>query len=147
MNLFDPSVRERIKQRVRNLQPDSQRQWGRMDTAKMVCHISDQLRAGLGDIPTKLIKSPMAYPPVKQLVVYVLPWPKGKVKAPSEAFTTAPAGWDHDKGKLIELIDRFAARGPGGAWPIHPLFGRMSGRMWGALSGKHLDHHLRQFGM
>jgi hypothetical protein len=27
------------------------------------------------------------------------------------------------------------------------VFGRISGRSWGALQYKHLDHHLRQFGV
>jgi hypothetical protein len=33
------------------------------------------------------------------------------------------------------------------AAPEHPAFGRLSGRAWGALVYRHMDHHLRQFGL
>ena len=29
----------------------------------------------------------------------------------------------------------------------HPFFGRMTGEEWDRLLWKHLDHHLRQFGV
>jgi hypothetical protein len=28
----------------------------------------------------------------------------------------------------------------------HPMFGRMSGRLWSQLTYRHFDHHLTQFG-
>ena len=30
---------------------------------------------------------------------------------------------------------------------IHPLFGSMSRREWGVVTYKHVDHHLKQFGV
>jgi hypothetical protein len=30
---------------------------------------------------------------------------------------------------------------------VHPVFGTLSGKAWGALGWRHLDHHLRQFGV
>lgn len=33
------------------------------------------------------------------------------------------------------------------SWPPSRVFGRISGRSWGVLQHKHLDHHLRQFGV
>ena len=51
-----------------------------------------------------------------------------------------------DVSQLRALVGRFADRGPAGAWPASRVFGRISGRSWGVLQYKHLDHHLRQFG-
>jgi hypothetical protein len=45
------------------------------------------------------------------------------------------------------LMDRFAARGQDGPWVDHPAFGRLSPRAWGVLVYRHMDHHLRQFGV
>ena len=32
-------------------------------------------------------------------------------------------------------------------WQEHPAFGRLARRAWGVLAYRHLDHHLRQFGV
>ncbi len=44
-------------------------------------------------------------------------------------------------------VDRCGQQDAQGDWPKHPLFGPLSGEEWGALSWKHLDYHLRQFGV
>jgi hypothetical protein len=30
---------------------------------------------------------------------------------------------------------------------VHPMFGKMTADQWGRSMWKHLDHHLRQFGV
>ena len=32
-------------------------------------------------------------------------------------------------------------------WNPHPIFGAFTHQQWGQLQYKHLDHHLRQFGV
>jgi Protein of unknown function (DUF1569) len=32
-------------------------------------------------------------------------------------------------------------------WPEHPVFGEMTPRAWCVLGYRHMDHHLRQFGI
>jgi len=49
--------------------------------------------------------------------------------------------------RLRDLVQRFAARGSAAAWPASRVFGRISGSSWGVMLHKHLDHHLRQFGV
>jgi len=52
-----------------------------------------------------------------------------------------------ERTRLVELINRFVARGEIAAGKeTHPFFGKMTGQEWGELMYKHLDHHLRQFG-
>src|SRR6266705_3252192 len=55
--------------------------------------------------------------------------------------------WSADVSRLRDLVQRFAARGAAAAWPASRVFGRMSGPSWGVMLHKHLDHHLRQFGV
>ena len=52
-----------------------------------------------------------------------------------------------DVTRLRALIRRFGDRGPAAEWSPSRVFGRISGRSWGVLEHKHLDHHLRQFGV
>jgi hypothetical protein len=84
---------------------------------------------------------------MKQAFLYWLPWPKGGVQAPPEAFVTRPTDWDADVAALEMLVARLAARGPRGAWPEHSHFGPLNGRQWGVFCYRHFDHHLRQFGV
>jgi hypothetical protein len=118
-----------------------------MTAAQMVAHLTDQMHHALGDCPVKARPGPLRSAAVRYAAIYLVPWPKGRVKGPPEAFTTRPTSWEADVGGLEELLGRFAARGPKGHWPDHALFGHMSGSDWGVFVHKHFDHHLRQFGV
>jgi hypothetical protein len=78
-------------------------------------------------------------------LIHVLPWPKGKAKAPPGTLGTSAAGWEVDRASLVDLIVRFAAAPASQLAPTHPMFGRMTPRDWDVLMYRHLDHHLRQF--
>ena len=56
--------------------------------------------------------------------------------------------FEEERTRLATLIDRFVQHGPesAGRYP-HAFFGRLSGDEWGRLMYKHIDHHLRQFGV
>jgi hypothetical protein len=142
--MFDADTRRHFQQRIESLTPQARRRWGRLTPSEMVCHVSDQLRMALGEIPTKPVPSLMRYAPIKRLVIGPLPWPHG-AKGAAETFTTRPVDWEQDVALLGELLERFGARGAQETWPDHPLFGQMSRDLWGRLTCKHLNHHLRQF--
>ncbi len=118
-----------------------------MNAHQMVCHLADQLRVALGEIKTQSRPGLLRFRPVRRLLVYWLPWPKGKLPTAPEMLTTAPSEWDRDIAALDALIARFAARSPSEEWAVHLAFGPLSGWEWGVLCWKHLDHHLRQFGV
>lgn len=144
--IFDPNVRASLTSRLQAIQPDAPRQWGTLTCNQMMAHVGDQLRMAVGDIACPLGGGPMAHFPMKHLILYVLPWPKAKAKSPPQGFTTDPGEFDADREAVLALIDRLAAQAGSSEWPVSPVFGRMSQTDWGALSAKHLDHHLRQFG-
>jgi len=53
-----------------------------------------------------------------------------------------------ERERLRGLIERFTAAGPaGGTMHPHSFFGRLTPEEWATLMYKHLDHHLRQFGV
>ena len=53
-----------------------------------------------------------------------------------------------EKNKLLDVVQRFHTGGPSkvGKFP-HPMFGAFTSEQWGRAMWKHLDHHLRQFGV
>jgi hypothetical protein len=146
-SLFDQRDREVMLGRLSRLTPDRKPLWGRFSAPEMICHVSCGLRQGLGELETAPPSGPFSRAPINWFVIHVLPWPKGKAQSPPEFLATRPTTWDADVGRLRDLITRFAARGPSAQWPPSRVFGRISGRSWGALQHKHLDHHFRQFGV
>jgi hypothetical protein len=117
-----------------------------MSAPQMVAHLTDQMRHVLGDEAVADRPGPLRWPLVRFASIYLLPWPKGRIKGPPEAFMTQPKSWAADMGQLEELLERFAARDRKDSWPDHALFGQMNGRDWGVFIHKHFNHHLRQFG-
>ena len=118
-----------------------------MTAPRMVGHLGDQLRLALGEIEVPATRSPLRFTPIKQLLIYFLPWPKGKIKAPPAALTTDPGTWEKDVATLRALLEQFAGFEPAGSWAPHPFFGTMSRGLWAGLTRRHFDHHLRQFGV
>ncbi len=145
-SMFDDASRAAMLARLKRLDAAAPRRWGRMSAPQMVTHLTDQMHHALGDCPVQPRPGPLRWPPVRYASIYLLPWPKGRIEGPREAFATQPTHWDADVAALEALVDRFVARGPGGRWPDHALFGHMSGSDWGVFVHKHFDHHLRQFG-
>jgi len=145
-SMFDPVTREKFRKRIGKLSPKSERRWGTMSPQKMVCHLGDQVRLALGELDARPIPGPMRYAPMRWLAINVVPWPHG-FKGPPETFTTNAREWERDIVALESLLEELAVRSEQRVWPEHPVFGRMTGSLWGRLTCKHFDHHLRQFGV
>ncbi|MFI5198339.1 MAG: DUF1569 domain-containing protein, partial [Thermoanaerobaculia bacterium] len=75
--------------------------------------------------------------------------PMGKNAPTDPTFVIAGArDFEKEKARLLAIATRFASSGPAAVnGRIHSFFGVMTGDEWGVLMWKHLDHHLRQFGV
>src|SRR5687768_13775127 len=133
-SMFDLEVRIVFQRRIRSLRPDAQRRWGKMTTSQWVGYLADLLRIALGQLATQPIGEVLRYSPMRQLVIDVLPWPKGRIQGPPEAFTSSPDRWERDVATLLALLETFGGCGRQGMWAPHPNFGRMSGPLWGRLT-------------
>lgn len=148
-NLYEADRVEEIKKRVANLTPASQRQWGTMDAPQALAHCSAAMEMATGDnlLPRMLIG---------RLIGRVV---KTKALGNSEPLRrntpTAKAlvisdnrDLAREQQRLCALIDKFAKAGPQGCTNHpHTFFGPLTPVEWAALMYKHLDHHLRQFGV
>lgn len=145
-SMFDDVVRKQIIARLRALTPDAERRWGTMTAPRMIAHLYDQMTHTLGDATVESMPGWMHNPVIKYMAIYVLPWPKGRIKGPAGAFVTKPAEWPADVARLEEQLHRLATKRDQAAWPDHPKFGAMNGRDWATFCYRHFDHHLTQFG-
>ena len=138
--------REALCRRIASLTPASSPRWGRMTVDRMLAHLSQSARMALGELPVRPRgKRAFQVFPLKHLILYVFPFPKGAPSAP-ELLAASPATVEDEKRALLALMARLARELAEGAGPAHPLFGPLSREEWGALAYKHSDHHLRQFG-
>lgn len=144
--LFDEKQRNAMLARILSVTPGARAQWGKMNAEEMLDHLVQSLRMGVGELDVKPKKLPIRYPPLRELIIYLLPFPKGAPTAP-ELRPPNVAAMEESKRELARLFADFGARASQTAWPEHPAFGRIGRRGWGVLSYRHFDHHLRQFGV
>lgn len=135
-----------ILDRIGSLTPTSSPRWGRMAAPEMLAHLTQSMRMATGELPVRSKKVFLRHLPIKQLVIYLLPFPKGLPTAP-ELLARRPAIWAAEIAALRDAVDAFAERSRTDPWPDHPVFGAMSAEDWSVLQYRHADHHLRQFGV
>ena len=144
-SIWQDEDRREITDRVGRVAWDRRAEWGKFTAPRMVCHLADSLKMAMGDLKVASKRLPIRYPPLKQLVIYVAPFPKGAPTAP-ELLAREPAEWTSDIADLQGLLARAGSARTTDTWPEHPAFGALSTRAWGVLIYRHMDHHLKQFG-
>lgn len=146
-SMWDPSVRSSVAERARSLTPDSKAGWGKFNVSGMMAHLNDSYRMALGEliIPSKNL--PLRYTPIKQLVIFVLPFPKGAPTAPQLLARCDGASLAEEQQALTTMLARLAAVKPGDPLQEHPAFGVLTHHAYGVLMARHTDHHLKQFGV
>ena len=133
-----------LLKRLQRVRSDATPAWGSLTAPRMVCHIADQMRVALGDVPARPIHNFASRTLVKFLVIETgIKPPRGKIQTAPEMLMSQPTSWEADLAACVDLAERVAR---GSATAVHPAFGPLSPREWGRLCWKHLDHHLVQFG-
>jgi len=145
-SVWEPSVRDELKHRLAHLAPGVTPGWGKLTAPQMVLHIIQSFRSSTGELFVKPKFTPLRFFPLKEAVIYWLPFPKNVPTAP-ELLSGTPGEWADDVQRLGQLIDRYATLRQDAIWPVHAAFGRMTGEQWGILMYRHTDHHFRQFGV
>ena len=87
---------------------------------------------------------------IKPLILYVLPMPKEVKTSPEmnqQESGRKPLEFNADKTMVIDSINKLGSLLVDHDCKHHPFFGKMSAKEWAILAHKHIDHHLRQFGV
>jgi hypothetical protein len=147
---FDPRDRAAILQRVERLTADRVPRWGRMNAQEAICHLADLVRVALNEKRCEPLGLPLSWPVISTFIVWIMPWPKGVDTAPElrpGLGMTSPTEFDRDRRELVALLQRFSDHPVDRAFGPSPAFGPMGRASWGRFMWRHLDHHLRQFGL
>ncbi len=148
-NLFEAATAEEVKERIARLGPKSERQWGKMTAPQAMAHCSVAMEWAVGDnFPSRMFVGRLFGPMAKSQVLKDEK-PMGRNAPTARSLVVSD---ERELGKecqrLSALVERFCAGGPQGCTKHpHTFFGRMTPEEWAALMYKHVDHHLRQFGV
>jgi hypothetical protein len=148
-NLFEAARVKEVKERIANLKPESPRQWGTMNAAQAMAHCAAGMELALGDrTPPRMFPGRIVGGIIKPMVL----GNDEPMRRNSPTVKGLLVRDERDLGmeceRLCELINRFCAAGPTGCTRHpHSFFGRLTPDEWAVLMYKHLDHHLRQFGV
>ena len=145
-SIHNDADRAEIVKRMGSLSVLSAGRWGSMNITGMLRHLRLSTRMALGELPVVSANKRAFHKfPLKHLLLYVLPFPKGAPTAP-ELKPGDVASFEEERAAVLELFERIATGPSEGTGPEHPLFGPMTWREWGVVTYKHADHHLKQFG-
>lgn len=146
-SLANPAVRAEMLDRLQRLSPDAAARWGRMNATQMLTHLVDWMAMADGSLDVAPIHKPgLRYPPLKQLAIYWLPFPRNVMTAP-ELKGRPPRNWSIELETVRQRLADYESLSTRVDWPPHPVFGRMTRRAWCVFAYRHMDHHFRQFGV
>jgi Protein of unknown function (DUF1569) len=147
-NLFQADAVDEVMSRIDKLQPTAQRQWGKMDVAQMMAHCSVGLDLASGRLvlPRVLIGrliGPFVRP------IYSNDKPFSRNSPTDKKFVISDQrDFGREQEQLKTRLRQFHQGGEAQCTKHpHPFFGALTPQEWATGMYKHLDHHLRQFGM
>lgn len=149
-NLFDAAVTAQVQTRLKKLGPQSERQWGKMTAPQMLAHCSISMQWALGEVIPE--KGPLPARLLGRLIKPMVFRNEDPIRKNSPTAKSLIVADERDlnseRDHLSGLITKFAAGGSAVCTQHpHSFFGKMTPEEWAALMYKHLDHHLRQFGV
>lgn len=146
-NIFNLDDKNEIINRIDELHPDSKPMWGKMSVAQMLAHCVAPTRVALGETtPKRNIFGILFGKTAKKKLVGKKPFPKNLPTDPSFVIKHSPDFYEK-QNELKDVIEKLYNKDKNTLADKHPFFGKMTIDDWGVLSYKHLDHHLRQFGV
>ena len=147
-NLLNKTASDSIIARAETLKVDNAPVWGEMNATEMLLHCNlcnkQILEEGRGNKKTTLKQFLL-----RILALYIAPSFKKGIASEKRNDTKGlidSSCFDAQKKEFIHIIKQF----PYNNQPLtltHPAFGNISTTKWGIAAYKHMDHHLRQFGV
>lgn len=147
-SFFNPADTQELVERINTLTPASQRLWGKMDVAQMMAHCSILLRIARGlDKPKRRLLGILLGWAVKKDYFSEKEYPRNSYTDPTFKVVDKKI-FEEERQKLLDHITAFSATGAAGCTTHpNPFFGRLTPDEWAQGQYKHIDHHLKQFGV
>jgi hypothetical protein len=148
-NIFSKQISESVIQRINQLTPNTQPQWGKMSVDQMLAHCNVTYEMAFENIhpkPNFLMKF-ILKSFVKKTVTNEEPYKRSSQTAP-QFIIKGDKDFEAEKNRLVGYIRKTADLGENhfDNKESHS-FGHLNKTEWNNMFYKHLDHHLTQFGV
>ena len=148
-DIFNPTTAAELKQRIDQLSPASRPLWGKMSVSQMLAHCNVIYELAYDNKypkPNPLMRLLLKLL-VKNKVVNETPYKQGSPTAPVFRVTNEK-DFEFEKNRLINHIEKTQKLGATHfEGREYHSFGSLTAQEWNNMFYKHLDHHLRQFGV
>lgn len=147
-SIFSPVDNKNLIERIEKLTPITLSQWGKMTVSQMMEHCQQPIKVAHGTL--KLKSNWMSFlfgKMMKKKLLERKPFAHGMPTVKEFKILHEP-DFESAKKELVYLVTLFADKGHACIKNTkHPFFGEMTMQEWDVLQWKHLDHHLKQFGV
>lgn len=145
-NLFDPSVKKDILDRINKLTPQSQPRWGKMNVSQMLAHLQMPMGVAIGShtLPRTFFGRIVGRF-AKPILYNEKPFKQNLPTDPSFVMTRYEKDFEKEKQGVTAMINHFDEEKI--VNEVHPFFGKLTKDQWSKGMYKHIDHHLQQFGV
>jgi Protein of unknown function (DUF1569) len=147
-NLYQPAAVQEVIARIDQLQPSLPRLWGKMDAAQMMAHCSAALEMASGKfVARRTFLGRILGPRFRHLLTEDKPFARNNPTS-NELRVVDNREFAREKERLVQCVREFYYGGEAGCTTHpHPFFGAITPLEWSTGMYKHLDHHLKQFGV
>ena len=147
-SLFDPTDNQLMIDRINKLTADTKPLWGKMNVSQMLAHSQVPLKVAYGKVTLKRgLMGKLFGGIAKKKLTGEKDFDKNLPTDKNFIINDTP-DFEEAKTNLVNLVREFTNAGPSGLTKEpHPFFGKLTPQEWDILMWKHLDHHLRQFGV
>lgn len=147
-SMFIKTDVDEIIERINKLTPETQRQWGKMNVEQMLVHCRYSVETATGDrFAPRTFMGRLIGGFFKPMTTNDKSFGHGSPTS-SDFIITDTESFEIEKNSLIELVQKLYDGGKANVTDKpHAFFGHLNPTQWGALMHKHLDHHLKQFGV
>ncbi|MBJ2175749.1 DUF1569 domain-containing protein [Aureibaculum sp. A20] len=146
-NIFNKDISENVIQRINNLKPETQPNWGKMNVSEMLAHCNvtyEMVYENKHPKPNLFMKVIMKSF-IKKIVTSETPYKQNGQTAPAFKIKDS-RNFEIEKNRLIAYINKTQQLGASSFDNKDSLsFGKLNTVEWNNMFYKHLDHHLNQF--
>ncbi len=148
--LLKPDDLIEIRTRISHLTENSERKWGKMNSAQMLRHCDRIIQISTGNIilpKINFIVKSIGIMTKKEMKIFNNGIPPN-MPTFKTVIITENCNFEKSRESLIRTLEEFLMKvEQNNLLSEHALFGRMNKEDWGFMHYKHLNHHLKQFGL
>lgn len=149
-SLFNPEDLEETRNRIFLIKENFEPKWGRMNAAQMFRHCDKILQVALGKLilpKRNLLIQTIGIITKIEMKIFNNGIP-GNMPTFDKVKVSENCNFEKSRENLLKTLDEFIRKAEkNNLLSEHQLFGKMTKQDWGFLEYKHINHHLKQFGV